>query len=159
MSETQRTLLLYELSQAQNNFEEQISSELATRGGLLAALAGLIAVGLTELWRYQGRSHWHEFSCALLIVGIVFLFAASIGMTYERPDSVGVWEAWAKKEQSDSAFPDQVDSDLVSFLKDRYADCVRTGMTANDSKASRLNWASAFIIASLLSLLFALLIG
>lgn len=147
---------LYELAHAQTDHEQQISAELATRGGLLAALAGLVAVGLTEFGHFHGRSLWLICASAILIAGIIFLAAASMGMTYERPDGARAWEQWAEREDRESSIQ-ETDETMTKFLYEKYADCVSLGMCANDRKAHRLNWASGFITLSLLCLLLALL--
>jgi hypothetical protein len=156
----ERNLWLFELARAQAESEQQLSAELTTRAGLLAALVGLVAVGLTEAWHFHGRAWWLFLACTLLIAALVSLTFASKGMRYERPENIGKWDVWAQKEKAIKQYTeDQLNDAVVSQLFKRYTACVCSGMNSNDAKASRLNWAFGFTAASLFCLLLGLLFG
>jgi hypothetical protein len=159
MAVNDRITWFYELGRAQADHEQQISAELATRGGLLAALIGLIAVGLTEMWHFHGRCWWLILACGLLVIALTFLSFASAGMRYERPENARDWEAWANREEAGGKTKEQVNDALEVQLFQSYAACVGFGMDSNDTKAKRLNWAFGLSVASLLCLLLGLLFG
>ena len=155
----ERASWFYDLAKAQADGEQQLSAELTTRGGLLAALVGLIAVGITEMLRFHGRSWFVIWSSSFLIAALVSVALSSKGMNYEIPECVKDWETWAKKEEERGTPKNQVDDDLVSLLTEGYANSAALAMDSNDTKAARLNWAFRFSVASLSCLLLGVLFG
>jgi hypothetical protein len=152
-----RITWLYELARAQTDHEEQISAELSTRGGLLAALAGLIVIGLADFWHLHGVSFFLTLACSLLLIGLVVLLFASIGLRYERPSPAKDWGEWASREEQNGKSPQDTDAELVQSLYDDYSACARSGIIANDKKACLLNWASGFLVATLVIFVIAVI--
>lgn len=152
-----RVSWLYELARAQTDHEQQISAELSTRGGLLAALAALLAVGLTEFRHYSGSSFLLIFSVVLLGIGVGCLLYASWGIDYERPGSAQKWAAWAKSEGAKGRHESEIDADLLDSVCEDYCLSAETGVRANGKKAPLFNLASRCLVGSLFFLILALL--
>ncbi len=153
MDADSRMSWLYELARAQTDHEQQISAELSTRGGLLAALAALIAVGLAELVHYSGGSILSIISCVLLSCGTACLLYASWGLDYERPASAKKWGEWARKQPPTNP----IDSELLESVCEDYCMCAEIGIRANNKKAPIFNASSRFLMSSLFFLILALL--
>jgi hypothetical protein len=132
--------------------EEQITSELSSRAGLLAALAGLLIISFTEYSHLYGHSWFLISGCSLVSLALVLLVAGAIGFVYERPGMASDWEKWANIEVQNGREATDVDAELIRSVYDDYSICSQQAVIANNRKGLVLSVVSALLVAALLCL-------